>query len=145
MSESHSARSSRSRAGVGDAGGRGPFTLDQRAGGAVDGWAAGFDRRRLRALRRGEIAPDLEIDLHGMTRAEAHRALVGTLRDAIAQQLRCVRIVHGRGARSEAGPVLHDALPGWLAEAPHARRSSRSRRTKRAAGGATYVLLRRAR
>jgi DNA-nicking Smr family endonuclease len=130
---------------VGEAGGRGPFTLDPRAGGAVDGWAAGFDRRRLRALRRGEIAPDLEIDLHGMTRAEAHRALVGTLRDAIAQQLRCVHIVHGRGARSEAGPVLRDALPEWLAEAPHAARILAFAADETRRGGATYVLLRRAR
>jgi DNA-nicking Smr family endonuclease len=82
---------------VAEARGRGPFTLDERAGGAVDGWAAGFDRRRLRALRRGEIEPDLEIDLHGMTRTEAHRAPAAALRDAVADRAACSQ--HGRGAR----------------------------------------------
>ena len=130
---------------MGEAGGRGPFTLDQRAGGAIDGWAAGFDRRRLRELRRGEIAPELEIDLHGMTRAEAHRALAAALRDAIARGLRCVLVVHGRGARSTAGPVLRDALPGWLAEAPHAAQILAFAADETRRGGATYVLLRRAR
>ena len=130
---------------MGEAGGRGPFTLDQRAGGTVDGWAAGFDRRRLRELRRGEIEPGIQIDLHGMTRAEAHRALADALRDAIARQLRCVHVVHGRGSRSESGPVLRDALPAWLAEPPHGASVLAFAAGEPQRGGATYVLLRRAR
>jgi len=130
---------------VGEAGGRGPFTLDQRAGGTVDGWAAGFDRRRLRELRRGEIEPGIQIDLHGMTRAEAHRALAAALHDAIAQGLRCVLVVHGRGTRSTSGPVLRDALPAWLGEAPHGARVLAFAAGEEQRGGATYVLLRRAR
>ena len=121
------------------------FELDERAAGAIDGCASGFDRRRLRELRRGEIEPDSEIDLHGMTRAEAHRALTETLRDAIAQQQRCVLVVHGRGARSAAGPVLRDALPEWLAEAPHGASILAFAAGEPQRGGATYVLLRRAR
>lgn len=130
---------------MGEAGGRGPFTLDARAGGAVDGWVSGFDRRRLRELRSGDIEPDVEIDLHGMTRAEAHRALTAALRDAIARQQRCVLVVHGRGARSAAGPVLRDTLPEWLAEAPHRASILAFAAGESQRGGATYVLLRRAR
>jgi DNA-nicking Smr family endonuclease len=121
------------------------FELDVRPGGAVDGWASGFDRRRLRELRHGEIEPDTEIDLHGLTRAEAHRALAVALRDAIARQQRCVLVVHGRGARSTAGPVLRDALPTWLAEAPHGASVLAFAAGEPQRGGATYVLLRRAR
>lgn len=121
------------------------FSLDDRGPAGVDGWAAGFDRRRLRGLRRGEVEPEVELDLHGLTRAAAHRALCSTLRDAIAAGHRCLLIVHGRGHRSESGPVLREALPAWLGEDPHgsavlAFAAAESRR-----GGATYVLLRRAR
>jgi DNA-nicking Smr family endonuclease len=123
----------------------GSFELDVRPGGAVDGWASGFDRRRLRELRHGDIEPDVEIDLHGMTRAEAHRALVAAMRDAIAQRQRCVLVVHGRGARSAAGPVLRDALPAWLAETPHGASVLAFAAGEPQRGGATYVLLRRAR
>jgi DNA-nicking Smr family endonuclease len=121
------------------------FEFDVRPGGAVDGWASGFDRRRLRELRSGEIEPDAEIDLHGMTRAQAHRSLTAALRDAIAQQQRCVLVVHGRGARSSAGPVLRDALPEWLAEPPHGASVLAFAAGEAQRGGATYVLLRRAR
>lgn len=122
-----------------------PFSLDDRGPGGVDGWSSGFDRRRLRGLRRGEVEPDLELDLHGMTSADARRALRSALREAIEAGARCVLVVHGRGMRSEGGPVLRDALPKWLAEEPHggailAFAASEARR-----GGATYVLLRRSR
>jgi len=123
----------------------GSFELDARAGGGVDGWATGFDRRRLRELRRGEIEPDIEIDLHGMTRAEAHRLLADALRDALARGLRCVLVVHGRGTRSTSGPVLRDALPEWLGEAPHGAKVLAFAAGEEQRGGATYVLLRRAR
>ena len=121
----------------------GRFSIDERAGGAVDGWASGFDRRRLRELRRGEIEPDGEVDLHGLTSADARRALRAALSDAIAAGARCVLVVHGRGSRSEAGPVLRDALPGWLAEAPHGAHVLAFAAADDRRGGATYVLLRR--
>lgn len=121
------------------------FTTADRGAGGIDGWASGFDRRRLRELRSGGIEPDFEIDLHGMTRADARRELRAVLRKAIESGARCVLIVHGRGTRSEAAPVLRNALPEWLGEEPHgasilAFAASESRR-----GGATYVLLRRPR
>lgn len=121
------------------------FTLDDRGPHGVDGWASGFDRRRLRELRRGEIEPDLELDLHGLTRAAARSALRETLADAIADGARCVLIVHGRGHRSATGPVLRDALPGWLGEQPHAASILAFAAGEAQRGGATYVLLRRAR
>jgi DNA-nicking Smr family endonuclease len=128
---------------VPDAAAHGPFTLERRAAGAVDGWASGFDRRRLPDLRSGRIAPDVEIDLHGMTRAAARAELVAALHDAIAAGQRCVLVVHGRGMRSDAGPVLRDALPAWLAEPPHGASVLAFAAGEPQRGGATYVLLRR--
>jgi len=121
------------------------FELTDRGGGALEGVAPGFDRRRLRALRRGEIASDLEIDLHGMRREEAHRALRGALHQALADRARCVLIVHGRGLRSESEPVLRASLAEWLAEAPHGPEVLAFTPAEGRRGGATYVLLRRAR
>jgi len=121
------------------------FELSDRGGGALEGIAPGFDRRRLRALRRGEIAPDLELDLHGLRREEAHRALRKALREALADGARCVLVVHGRGLRSEGDPVLRASLAGWLAEAPHGPRVLAFTPAEGRHGGATYVLLRRSR
>ncbi len=128
-----------------DAESLGPFTLERRAAGAVDGWAAGFDRRRLRELRSGAIEPDVEVDLHGMTRAAARAELASALRDAIAAGRRCVLVVHGRGMRSRDGPVLRDALPALLAAPPHGASVLAFAAGEQQRGGATYVLLRRAR
>jgi DNA-nicking Smr family endonuclease len=121
------------------------FETALRAGGAVEGWVAGFDRGRLRALRRGEIQPELEIDLHGLRRDEARRALRAALRDALDAGMRCVQVVHGRGLRSQAGPVLREALPAWLAEAPHGQCVLAFASAEDRHGGASYVLLRRER
>jgi len=124
---------------------RGPFALDLRPGGGADGWASGFDRRRLRALRRGEIDPDLEVDLHGLRSGEAQRVVRSALAEAIATRSRCVLIVHGRGTRSESGAVLRAALPEWLAEEPHAAAILAFAAAEGRHHGATYVLLRRVR
>src|SRR5690606_4523367 len=127
-----------------DGGDRNLFTLFDRGGGRVDGAASGFERRRLVRLRGGDPPPDRELDLHGLRRDEARRHLRAALREAIAAGERCVLVVHGRGARSgEAGAVLRDALPAWLAEPPHGARVLAFASADDHAGGATYVLLRR--
>jgi DNA-nicking Smr family endonuclease len=114
-----------------------------RGGGLVDGFAPGFDRRRLRALRRGEIPPEHELDLHGLRRDEARRALRLALREAVSAGLRCVLVVHGRGARSEGGAILRQELPDWLGEPPLAAHVLAFAAADGRGGGATYVLLRR--
>ncbi len=121
------------------------FVLTDRGGGRIDGNASGFDRRRLRDLRRGDPPPDRELDLHGLRRDEAHRVLSAELRAAIAAGARCVLVIHGRGTRSPAGPVLRSSLPTWLAEPPHGPCILAFAASDDHAGGATYVLLRRAR
>jgi DNA-nicking Smr family endonuclease len=122
------------------------FTLFDRGGGRVDGAASGFERRRLVRLRGGDPPPDRELDLHGLRRDEARRRLREELRDALAAGERCLLVVHGRGARSgEAGAVLREALPAWLAEPPHGGRVLAFASSDDHGGGATYVLLRRPR
>jgi DNA-nicking Smr family endonuclease len=65
----------------------------------------------VRRLRRGEYRIEREIDLHGLTVAEAKQALRQFLIDALQREVRCVRIVHGKGLRSgHRGPVLKAAV-----------------------------------
>ena len=69
------------------------------------------------------------------------------LRDAYADGDRCVRIVHGRGLRSQGGPVLKDAVLAWLQEPPLAAIVMAFASAPPAWGGpgALFVLLRRRR
>jgi DNA-nicking Smr family endonuclease len=95
----------------------------------------------MRRLRRGEYRVQREIDLHGFTVAEAKQALREFLADALEQQLRCVRIIHGKGLRSgNRGPVLKSAVSAVL------RRTGAvlafvSARPVDGGTGAVYVLL----
>lgn len=71
--------------------------------------------RLLRRLARGQFVAQDEIDLHRMTVAVARAALRRFLGEARRDGLTCVRIVHGKGQRSEAGlsvlkPLVADLL-----------------------------------
>lgn len=106
--------------------------------------APGVQKRVLRRLRRGQIAVQAVLDLHGATQAAAHRTLGAFLDDAVAGGLGCVRIIHGKGNRSgPQGPVLKRAVARWLA---HRRDvlGFASARPVDGGSGALYVLLRRA-
>jgi len=92
-------------------------------------------------LRRGQFVVDAEIDLHGMTAAEAKAALREFLADAVDKRMSCIRVVHGKGNRSgPRGPVLKNVVNQWL------QRSDRvlaygSARAVDGGSGAAYVLL----
>jgi DNA-nicking Smr family endonuclease len=65
----------------------------------------------LRKLKRGEYRVEEICDLHGLRADEAKAALRGFLADALAHNLRCVRIIHGKGMGSgPKGPVLKVAV-----------------------------------
>ena len=113
---------------------------------ALTGEALAFNRPQipaavLRRLRRGDYRVQREIDLHGMTVAEAKLALREFLVGALEQHVRCVRIVHGKGLRSgPRGPVLKATVSGIL------RRTGAvlayvSARPVDGGTGAVYVLL----
>ncbi|MGI9309547.1 MAG: Smr/MutS family protein [Gammaproteobacteria bacterium] len=76
---------------------------------------AGVTRQTMRQLRRGRIDRQGEIDLHGMTLAEAQSALNIFGEECIRERCTCVRIVHGKGLGSgPAGPVLKPNVDRWL-------------------------------
>jgi DNA-nicking Smr family endonuclease len=113
----------------------------------LEGAVADLDRRTRQKLRRGELAIQGHIDLHGMTRDEAKVALEAFV---IAQHdagHRVVLVVHGRGRNSKDGvPVLKERMAPWLSRGPLGRRvlAFCSARPSDGGTGALYVLLRKA-
>jgi DNA-nicking Smr family endonuclease len=95
----------------------------------------------LRKLRRGEYRVQCEIDLHGLTVAEAKQALRQFLVRALGQQLRCVRVIHGKGLRAgHRGPVLKAAVNAVLRRTGAVLAYVSARRVD-GGTGAVYVLL----
>ncbi|HYM71881.1 MAG TPA: Smr/MutS family protein [Stellaceae bacterium] len=104
---------------------------------------AGIDRARAERLKRGRLPVEARLDLHGMTQAEAHRALAGFVRNSRAAGRRCVLVITGRGA--VGGGVLRAAVPRWLAEPefrPHLLAIATAQ-PRDGGAGALYVMLRR--
>ncbi|MEL6061023.1 MULTISPECIES: Smr/MutS family protein [unclassified Methylobacterium] len=81
--------------------------------------SAGLERTAKVGLRRGRLAIEARIDLHGMVQAEAHAALTGFLLRARAAGHAYVLVVTGKGgpgyseAFAERG-VLRRSVPHWL-------------------------------
>lgn len=105
--------------------------------------APGVQKRLARRLQRGLIPVEAVLDLHGMTRATARAEFAQFLADAKARDMRCVRIIHGKGYRSgPGGPVLKRAVTRWLSNR-HEVLAYTSARPVDGGTGAVYVLLRR--
>lgn len=104
----------------------------------------GLDRKRWTALRRGTLKPERTLDLHGRRANDAHAAVNHFIADAVADGVRCVAIVTGKGSSSEGG-VLRRELPHWL-NAPALRNYLLgAAHPHRANTGAVHLLLRRTR
>jgi len=118
-----------------------------REGERIYGLAPGVDAGHLRRLRRGEVEVARELDLHGLEARDAREDVAFELGEAFAAGERCVRIVHGRGSHSPGGPVLKEALLGWLQQPPLAGRvlAFSSAPPAQGGSGALLVLLRRRR
>lgn len=102
----------------------------------------GVQHRLMLRLRQGRIAAQRSLDLHGNTTDQACRQLPQFLAQALADGLRCVHIVHGKGYRSpEQRPVLKTLLYHWLHRCPEVLAYC-SALPKDGGTGAVYVLLR---
>ncbi len=112
------------------------------------GAAPGLDRRTQMRLKRGQVEIEARIDLHGLGREEAHRALDGFIEASCAAGRRAVLVITGKGARTgERVGVLREAVPKWLNERPFRARVKAFSHAARHHGGegALYVLLKKKR
>ena len=111
-----------------------------------------MDSKRFSRMKKGKLAPEARLDLHGMTLAQAQPALSSFIHESHAKGLRLVLVITGKGrARRDDSPIpsrigaLRHHVPYWLNSAPlkplvlqineaHARHGG---------GGAVYVYLKR--
>ena len=102
---------------------------------------SGFSSRLLKKLRRGDYAIQDELDLHGLVAGEAKQETHAFINACAADNVRAVRIVHGKG-RNSAGrkPVLKNMLIGWLSKNQYVI-AVVSTPANDGGTGAVYVLL----
>jgi DNA-nicking Smr family endonuclease len=120
----------------------------------------GLDGNTAERLRKGVLDPEARIDLHGMTEAVAHNALLSFLRNARRSGARLVLVITGKGARtpdpyapfdleleSRARGVLKSMVPRWLGEPEFAEliADHRSAHIRHGGSGALYVYLKKKR
>jgi DNA-nicking Smr family endonuclease len=105
----------------------------------------GLDRRTAERLRKGEIAIERRLDLHGMTQEDAHAALDRFVRQCWKDGRRMLLVITGKGSGGEG--VLRRGVPRWLASGEHAARILKveAAQPRHGGGGAFYVFLRRQR
>lgn len=102
---------------------------------------ASVGKRTMRKLARGNYAVQDELDLHGMTVAEAQVVLQNFISDACIRGFTCVRIVHGKGLGSgERGPVLKRKVASLLRRWQQVLAFVSARQVD-GGTGAVYVLL----
>lgn len=103
----------------------------------------GIQQSVLRKLRRGQFRVAAVLDLHGMNREAARKALLAFLRGARQDNMSCVRIIHGKGKGSKhRGAVLKYKVNHWLRQRDEVLAFC-SARPVDGGTGAVYVLLRR--
>jgi DNA-nicking Smr family endonuclease len=118
-----------------------PWELGFEAGDELNFLRPGLASDTLRKLRRGHWKIQNEIDLHGLTVAEARPVVVEFLNDCLRDGLRCVRIIHGKGLGSKNGePVLKRKVGSWLMQREEILAFCQARRTEGGAGAAVVLL-----
>ncbi|MFZ7090991.1 Smr/MutS family protein [Primorskyibacter sp. 2E233] len=113
-----------------------------------------MDSKAFTRLKRGKLAPEARIDLHGMTLDQAHPALSRFIMTSYTRGLRLVLVITGKGSREDPYDpmphrrgILKRQVPMWLRQAPlnTAVLQVAEAHIKHGGAGAYYVYLRRTR
>jgi|CXWL01.1.fsa_nt_gi DNA-nicking Smr family endonuclease len=103
---------------------------------------SGIDRNTAERFRKGDAPIDATLDLHGMTRENAHRALVAFIGQQMKLESRRLLVITGKGSG-----ILRSSLPDWLT-APNLSEAILAfdvAKQKHGGAGAYYILLKRKR
>jgi DNA-nicking Smr family endonuclease len=105
----------------------------------------GVDRATVERLKRGQVAVEGRIDLHGMDQRAAFAALMGFVDTSSRAGKRALLVITGKGALADGGGVLRRNAPSWLTASPLAGRilTIQPAHIRHGGDGAFYVMLRR--
>lgn len=98
----------------------------------------GLPAQLISQLKKGKLAPEETIDLHGMNAIEASQYLDEFLNECIAHESFCVCIIHGKGRNKSDNPILKNMVNRRLKEDFRVLAFASA---PRALGGAGAVLL----
>jgi DNA-nicking Smr family endonuclease len=102
---------------------------------------AGVQDGVMRKLKRGEYRVEDVCDLHGLRVDEAREHLREFLTAALARNLRCVRVIHGKGKGSgPRGPVLKTAVNMILRKTAPVLAFTSARRVDGGTGAINVIL-----
>jgi len=102
----------------------------------------GIQKQLLKKLKLGKIPIEDELDLHGYRVEQARQTLGDFLNHCREHELRCVRIIHGKGLSSQQPPILKGKTRHWLQQRDDVLAFCPAHRTG-GGDGAVYVLLKR--
>jgi DNA-nicking Smr family endonuclease len=88
-----------------------------------------------------DLAPQAELDLHGLSGLEAERAIEAFVLEARDRGLSEVLLIHGKGNHSKGEPVLERVVRSFLEKCPHTGAFGKADRA-RGGRGATWVRIR---
>jgi len=101
----------------------------------------GVQLKTQKQLRQGKVIIEDHLDLHGLTISEARQTLLEFINYAQKQQIRCIRLVHGKGYRSDnQQPALKNKVNNWLRQHPDILAFS-SALARDGGAGALYIIL----
>ena len=114
---------------------------DMQPGDSLSFCRPGIQNNVFKKLKKGQFSVDAELDLHGHTRPEAQVALARFIQVSRENNIRCVRIIHGKGyGSSNQGPIIKPLVNKWLQQRNEILAFC-SARPNDGGTGAVYVLL----
>jgi len=78
----------------------------------------GVQKRIMQKLKRGQFQLGDQLDLHHMSTKTGATALLEFIAHSQARSFKCIRIIHGKGKRSEQGPRLRTMTRQLLRDHP---------------------------
>ena len=114
---------------------------DLQPGDSLSFCRSGIQKSIFKKLKKGQYSIDAELDLHGHTLPEAQAALTKFIQYSRENNIRCIRIIHGKGyGSSNKGPKLKPMVNKWLQQRNEILAFC-SAKPNDGGTGAIYVLL----
>lgn len=104
---------------------------------------SGVQLRSLQKLKQGQPHWQAAVDLHGCTVDQAREAVLTLIKEAYADNLQAVKVVHGKGL-TQGQALLKTYVNGWLRQIPEVLAFG-SAPAREGGTGAVFVLIKRRR